>query len=119
MKVGVGIGFLVVNRLTDVIIGNAKRDVEEGELSVGDCVCKLKNRMEVRDKLNIVFQFHEATACDSDDVVDVSLLQLTYKLALVLACYLLLDARCRTCQQVSSDTNVSQRDKHSLGPSYS
>ena len=44
MKVVVGIGFLVVNRRVDVIINNAKRDVEEGELSVGDFVCKIEEQ---------------------------------------------------------------------------
>lgn len=38
IKVGVSIGFLVVNRRADVIISNAKRDVEERELIVGDFV---------------------------------------------------------------------------------
>lgn len=38
MKVGVSIGFLVVNRRAEVIISNAERDVEEGELIVGDFV---------------------------------------------------------------------------------
>ena len=37
VKVGVGVGFFVVNS-ADVIISTAKRDVKEGELSVGDCV---------------------------------------------------------------------------------
>ena len=41
---GVGVGFLVLNRSADVIINNANLmcDVEEGELIVGDSVCKLK-----------------------------------------------------------------------------
>ena len=38
IKVVVSIGFLVVNRRADVIISNAKRDVEERELIVGDFV---------------------------------------------------------------------------------
>ena len=38
IKVGVNIGFLVVNRRADVIISNAKCDVEERELIVGDFV---------------------------------------------------------------------------------
>ena len=38
MKVGVSIGFLAVNRRADVIIRNAKHDVEERELIVGDFV---------------------------------------------------------------------------------
>lgn len=42
------------------------------ESSLSEILCKLKSRMEVRYKVNIVFQFHAAT-CDSDDVVDVSL----------------------------------------------
>ena len=66
---------------------------------------KLKSRMLVRYKVNIVFQFHASTACDSDDVVDVSLVQLRYK-TLVLACYL------------ASPPRIQQKDKHSLGPSY-
>ena len=35
--------------------------------------------MEVRYKVNIVFQFHAATTCDSDGVVDASLVQLRNK----------------------------------------
>lgn len=38
MNVGVGVGFLVVNTSADVNISNAKRDVKEGELSIGDGV---------------------------------------------------------------------------------
>ena len=38
IKVGVSSGFLVVNRRADVIISNAKGDVEERELIVGDFV---------------------------------------------------------------------------------
>ena len=37
MKVGVGVDFFVVNS-ADVIISTVKRDVEEGEFSVRDCV---------------------------------------------------------------------------------
>lgn len=42
------------------------------ESSLSEILCKLKSRMEVGFKVNIVFQFH-AAKCDSDDVVDVSL----------------------------------------------
>ena len=38
IKVGVSSGFLVENRRADVIISNAKGDVEERELIVGDFV---------------------------------------------------------------------------------
>lgn len=37
VKVGVGVGFFVVNS-ADVIISTVKRDVEKGEISVKDCV---------------------------------------------------------------------------------
>ena len=43
----------------------------EGEFSVSDCVRKLKSRMKVGYEVNIVFQFHATTTCDSDDVIDV------------------------------------------------
>ena len=49
------------------------------ESSLSEILCKLKSRMEVRYKVNIVFQFHAPTTCDSDDVVDASLVQLRYK----------------------------------------
>ena len=42
-----------MNRRADVIISNAKRNVEEGVLGVGDWVRKLKSRMLVRYKVNI------------------------------------------------------------------
>ena len=83
IKVGVSIGFLVVNRRADVIISNAKRDARRKESSLSEILCKLKSRMEVRYKVNIVFQFHAATTCDSDDGVDVSLVQLRYKALVV------------------------------------
>ena len=38
IKIGVSSGFLVVNRRADVIISNAKGDVQERELIVGDFV---------------------------------------------------------------------------------
>ena len=53
MKVGVGVGVLVVNGSADVIISNAYR--VSNAFSVRDCVHKLKSRIKVGYEVNIIF----------------------------------------------------------------
>ena len=54
VKIAVRVCDLVVNRRADAIICNAKINVQEGNVRSRNCVRKLKGRVEIGHKVDVV-----------------------------------------------------------------
>ena len=66
MKVAMCATVLIVDRSADVIIWDAKFNVQESEFGFRDGVNKLESRVKASYEVDVLLQFHAATACNTD-----------------------------------------------------